>query len=345
MADIVSSFDPALGLQPSWGSGAIPDSAAPDVVGAFRMTCGAGNLAYIDPIVYPGTVGQSHLHQFYGLTDVRSNETYESARAGTRLTTCGSGETGLNKSGYWLPALLLGNQVIQPNLVSIYYKRRPKSDPKCNWAIDPRGEAAECVNMPQGLKIVAGFDMLAANPSNARTTPGVFYYCSGPGAGTAKTDNLEDMLSNCPGNVMLNVVVDFPNCWDGRHLDSPDHRSHLAYGSYGSWGYLKCPATHPKMIPSLHVAAEYSLAAGDDRALLRLSSDIFPGLKRGKALHGDAFFAWERVAHQAFHANCIDKLLNCSGGDLGNGSQLKGASRPSYGWTNPTRLVPVPTRP
>jgi hypothetical protein len=40
--------------------------------------------------------------------------------------------------------------------------------------------------------------------------------------------------------------------------------------------------------------------------------------------------------------NCINKMLNCSGGDLGNGLQLKGADKPSYGWRNPNRLVPIP---
>jgi hypothetical protein len=40
--------------------------------------------------------------------------------------------------------------------------------------------------------------------------------------------------------------------------------------------------------------------------------------------------------------NCIDKMLNCSGGDLGNGKQLAGASQPAYGWNIPQRLVPIP---
>jgi len=346
MEPIASGFDPALGLQRSWGTGAIPVSSAPDVLGAFRMTCGADALAYIDPIVYPGTVGQSHLHQFYGLKGVTPDETYASARANNRSSTCGVADYSLNKSMYWLPALLDGRgNVIQPNLVSIYYKRRPKTDPKCNWTIDPQGQAEECVNMPQGLRLLAGFDMLNPAASAARVTQGALFYCSGPGAGTAKADNLEAVLPSCPGEVKLYVSMDYPSCWDGKHLDSPDHRSHLAWASYGSWGYLRCPATHPKLIPTLHVAAEYSLVATDDRSLIRLSSDVIDGLPRGKTLHGDFMPSWDPVAWQAFHDNCIDKLLNCSGGDLGNGWQLRGASQPSYGWTNPNRLVPIPARP
>jgi hypothetical protein len=349
MPPIASEFDPALGMRPSWGTGAIAASAVPDDVGAFRMTCGAGDLAYVDPIVYPGTIGVSHLHQFFGLRAVRPDETYQSARAGKRTSTCGVADYALNRSAYWLPALLDGKgHVIQPNLVSIYYKRLPKSAPRCNWLTDPRGQAEACVDMPQGLRAVAGFDMQAPPPSRsllARPAQGGSFYCAGPGASSTKADNLEAVLPGCPAGSKLYVAINFPNCWDGKNLDSPDHRSHLAYGSYGSWGYLRCPQSHPKLIPAVHVAAEYSIEAGDDPSLIRLASDEFEGLPRGKTLHGDFMPAWDPVAHRAFHENCIDKLLNCSGGDFGNGMQLRGAAQPSYGWINPNRLVPVPPVP
>ena len=39
-----------------------------------------------------------------------------------------------------------------------------------------------------------------------------------------------------------------------------------------------------------------------------------------------------------WHANCIEKLLSCNGGDLGNGWQIKDAWGVPY--TGP-RLIPV----
>lgn len=347
MEPIKSAFDSALGMQASWGTGAIPETAN-DIVGAFRMTCGASDIGYIDPIVYPGTVGQSHLHQFYGLKQVGPNETYESARAAHRSSTCGTADYSLNRSAYWLPALLDGKgNVIQPNLVSLYYKRRPKSDPHCNWNSDPRGQAEECVNMPQGLRVVAGFDMRDPVSAAAKRTPGASFKCVKGNVGSPGSDTLENVFKDpaCTGETKLHVVLNFPDCWDGKHLDSPDHRSHLAYSDYGERGYLQCPATHPKLIPQLHISAEYSLMLTDDRSLVHLASDVIDGLPRGKSLHGDAMFSWDPDAWRMFHDNCIDKLLNCSGGDLGNGWQLKGAAQPSYGWTNPNRLVPIPPRP
>lgn len=48
------------------------------------------------------------------------------------------------------------------------------------------------------------------------------------------------------------VSVHFPSCWDGKNLDSPDHKSHVAYpasGTFESGG--PCPSTHPVKIPQI----------------------------------------------------------------------------------------------
>src|SRR5207237_1141249 len=80
VAPIASEFDIDAGLQPAWGTGDIPASAVPDVVGAFRFICGAGHILYDDPIVYPCKPGKSHLHQFYGNTGANAFSTFESLR-------------------------------------------------------------------------------------------------------------------------------------------------------------------------------------------------------------------------------------------------------------------------
>ena len=107
----------------------IPASAAPDVVGAFRFVCSAGQLLHDDPIVYPGQPGKSHLHQFFGNTGANASSTYASLRKSGQ-STCMS---PLNRSAYWMPAMLDGKgNVVRPDHVTIYYKRRPASDPKCS---------------------------------------------------------------------------------------------------------------------------------------------------------------------------------------------------------------------
>ena len=55
---IASNADFNLALQSMSGTGAIPPSAAPDVVGAFRFLCKDGQVLPADPLVSPGKQGK-----------------------------------------------------------------------------------------------------------------------------------------------------------------------------------------------------------------------------------------------------------------------------------------------
>jgi hypothetical protein len=304
-----------------------------------------GQLAYDDPIVYPGQPGRSHLHQFYGNTKADAYSTYRTLRT-SGDSTCMS---PLNRSAYWMPAMLDGRgNVVRPDYVTIYYKRRPASDPKCDPAKDPQAQGI-CVSLPRGLKFVFGRDMM--NPA-APSTGTPYFNCDGPGAIPGKYPDLVTAAKNCPTGARLGAVLSAPGCWDGKNLDSPDHRSHVSFGSYGNWGYLKCPATHPYVIPQFTMGAWYTVDDTLDRSgtweagkttTWHLSSDAMPGmpLKRpGTTLHADWWGAWDDQVLAMWIDNCINKMLNCSGGDLGNGKQLKQAW--AFSWTASPRLVPAP---
>ena len=141
------------------------------------------------------------------------------------------------------------------------------------------------------------------------------------------------------------ATIDAPSCWDGKNLDSVDHRSHVSYPGYGSWGYLKCDDAHPYVLPAFHLAIAYAIAQGDDLSLWALASDETPTYPRGYTLHGDYKEAWDDGVKEMWTKGCVDSLLNCSGGDLGNGKQLIGAQQPEYGWDNPVHLVPLSSIP
>ena len=256
LSSIPSNFDVASELVPAWGNGAIPVSGAPDVVGAFRFICNPAHLAKDDPIVYPGQAGKSHLHQFFGNTAANANSTYESLRT-TGQSTCNS---PLNRSAYWMPAMMNGKgQVVRPDYISIYYKRRPASDPKCT-ASNP-GAMGDCVDLPRGLRFVFGYDMV----SNQTPTGAAYFNCDGPTATPGHYPTIVEAARNCPTGNKLGAVINAPDCWDGKNLDSPNHRDHMAYGSYGNDGY-KCPSTHPKVIPTFTMGVWYTTDADLDRS-------------------------------------------------------------------------------
>ena len=332
-ASIASNFDPNSELVPSWGTGAIPPSASPDVVGAFRFICNAGQLLKDDPIVYPGQPGKSHLHQFYGNTGANANSTYASLRGGGS-STCMS---PLNRSAYWMPAMLDGKgNVIRPDYVAIYYKRRPISDPIVSDTANPKYEG-QAVDLPNGLKFIFGYDMLTGKAP----TGSLYFNCDGPGATQGHYPTIPAAIATCPAGARIGAVVNAPSCWDGKNLDSPNHRDHVTYASYGSWGYAKCPSTHPYVIPDFTLQAWFTIAPGDDLRQWQLSSDAMrPDLPHGSTFHADFFMAWDPTVKKMWHDNCINRKLSCSGGDLGNGKQMKQFAGFSYN-ANP-RLVPVP---
>ncbi len=338
-ASIASNFDVTSELVPSWGSGLLAPSSAPDPVGAFRFICNAGQLLSDDPIAFPGQPGKSHLHQFFGNLGANASSTYSSLRQ-SGLSSCMS---PLNRSAYWMPAMLDGKgSVVRPDYVSIYYKRRPISDPKCSLTSgDPQAEG-NCVSLPNGLRFIFGYNM--QNPADS-PTGAAYFNCDGATATAGHYATISAALANCPTRPnpdgsynRLGAVINAPSCWDGKNLDSPDHRSHVAYAGYGTWGYLKCPTTHPFVIPTFTMGVWYTVDA--NLGTWRLSSDeMMPNLAPGSTFHADWFGAWDNGVQDMWVDNCINKKLSCSGGDLGNGKQMKMFN--SFTWNASPRLVPV----
>jgi hypothetical protein len=61
------------------------------------------------------------------------------------------------------------------------------------------------------------------------------------------------------------------SCWDGKNLDPPDHKSHMAYAtgangiSRGS-GATKCPASHPVRVPQLMLETIWDTRGFNDKS-------------------------------------------------------------------------------
>lgn len=57
-------------------------------------------------------------------------------------------------------------------------------------------------------------------------------------------------------------------CWDGKNIDSPNHKDHVAYptsGSFESGG--PCPSTHPVKMPQLMYEVMWDTTPFNDAAL------------------------------------------------------------------------------
>ncbi len=301
-------------------------------MGAFRFICTPGQINYDDPVLYPGVKGGSpHLHQWYGNTNGNYSSTYATLRAAGE-STCSN---KLNRSAYWVPALMNGaGKVIQPDYLSIYYKRHADGDPACL-----RESAKGCVGLPSGLRVVSGYDM--KRMGQAQPENDTFHHrCISPGKPSVHRKTLAKAVADCGGAGQIMTAINFGNCWNGA-LDSADHRSHLTHAQHIGQAYAQCPATHPYVIPELTQQIAYTIDAGD--GAIAFSSDLMPGmtLTGGSTFHADYMEAWDPPTRATWEGNCIGKMLNCSDGELGDGTMLKRGALPLL--ASP-RLVDAPGR-
>ncbi|MBI0475008.1 DUF1996 domain-containing protein [Sphingomonas sp. MA1305] len=307
-------------------------SGKPDNVGAFRFICTAGQLNYDDPILYPGIKGGSpHLHQWYGNDGGNWASTYASLRVSGE-STCSN---KLNRSAYWVPALMnAAGKVIVPDYMSIYYKRLPDGDPQCL-----KESAKGCVGLPTGLRIVSGYDMKRMGqpqPENATYT----HRCITDGKPQIERATLAEAISDCGGAGQIMSAINFGACWNG-DLDSDDHRSHVTQAKYIGEAYPQCPADHPYLIPQLRQQLAYTITADDGDVWFasdRMNGMTMPG---GSTFHADYMEAWDPATRAIWESRCIGQLLNCSDGELGDGTMLK---RGGLTYLATQRLVDAPTR-
>jgi hypothetical protein len=332
-AVIADNFDTAAAIQPTdyptLGGGGIA-GPSPDTVGAFRMSCTGGQLLKDDPLVYPGQPGASHLHQFWGNTGTDANTTYSSLRT-TGQTTCGYSAAPVNRSAYWMPAMLDGaGHAVKPYWINTYYKQVPAGSAACVI------QAVACVGLPNGLRYVFGYNMKTMTGGPTDTSSQDYYEMryecwaddTGAPAVNGTWHTIADVVrAGCPIGAHLVIFTFAPDCWDGKNLDSADHRSHMAYmGNFqvnGVW-VTKCPDTHPYHVPSWQTHVHFLVDANFTAGKWHLSSDeMMPGVAPGTTLHMDYFEGWSPTIKATWQKECIDRHATCAAGDLGNGTAIK----------------------
>ena len=111
----------------------------------------------------------------------------------------------------------------------------------------------------------------------------------------------------------------FPQCWDGVNLDSPDHKSHMAYPTAGRG----CPSSHPVALPEITFNIVYPVRQANAAANWRLASDNYSSsLPAGYSAHGDWFNGWRQDILDTFVSNCDRTALDCGSHLLGDGRMI-----------------------
>ena len=273
--------------------------------GSFRMTCTLAKMDFFDPIVYPGRANSSHLHMFFGSADITPSSTAASL-AGAGRGNCIGGT--VNRTGYWVPALfdVRTNEVIAPGDATIYYKT--------GYNVVP----STVREIPAGLVMIAG------NRDNVDAVQVINNLeVASWGCETAKWTNT-GAVPSCPAGDRVTLTINFPQCWNGRDLDSPDHKSHMAYPDYRNPPQRStCPASHPVMLPIITEIFHWPVPAGAETSYWRLTSDMYALAKRGGfSAHADWMNGWNPEFFRTILTNCLQPGRDCLVGLLGDGREL-----------------------
>ncbi len=104
--------------------------------------------------------------------------------------------------------------------------------------------------------------------------------------------SLNTSRPRCPLANML------PRCWDGKSLDSPNHKDHIAYpanGSFASGG--PCPSTHPVKIPQIFLEVVWDTAKFNNQSIWPEDGSqpffLSMGDHTGYGQHADYVFGWK----------------------------------------------------
>ena len=227
-------------------------------VGSFGVRCGYTHTSDDDPIIYAGEPGLSHTHDFFGAVGTDAFATTESL--GKSPSLCDSSG---DLSAYWTPSLYADESRITPIESAAYYRALAGSD-------------LDAITVPpNGLKMLS---------------VGAEWTC-------ARVDDPTVTMPQCPDSSLTRLLLAFPDCWDGKNLDSADHRSHVTASEDGA-----CPESHPVAMTRLILEIRYKIPVGAEVSLA--SGDL-------SSAHGDAFINWRPEVINQELKSCVKRSINC----------------------------------
>lgn len=181
-----------------------------------------------------------------------------------------------------MPTLYRDGQVVDPDRVEIYYK-----DFVHRTDVGP---------LPPGLRMLSG-DVTGTLP-RPDLQQGARWECEGAEASAS-------IPAGCTGEEIA-VRVNFPDCWNGRDLDSPDHLGHMAYSTFDLDSFaFACPASHPVHVPAVQVNAIYPLPDG---------TGVTVASGAPNTAHADFFSAWRPGEQERLVVDALKNNQACAAG-------------------------------
>ncbi|MFH9008487.1 DUF1996 domain-containing protein [Streptomyces afghaniensis] len=302
---VAADFAPITSVQPNAGT---PRQGAKASRGSFATDCGVNENGLFNSdniIAAPGvTNGAHHFHDYIGN---QANNAFASdqdlANAETSCVDQG------DKSSYYWPVLRLQNGAQEQDANSpgggIEGNAGEIVTPKqvtLTFVGNPRGKVTA---MPRLLRIITGDAKSFVNgPANANAS----WSCTG-----FEDRQLKDKYPLCPQGSDVVRTFKFQSCWDGRNIDSANHRTHVAFTDAAG----NCPSGF-RPIPQLVQRIVYDVDAPSlkdgGRTTPLFAVDSFPEqLHKPVTDHGDFINVFDEDLMGEM-ADCINDGRKCGAG-------------------------------
>ncbi|KAF2969929.1 hypothetical protein GQX73_g3619 [Xylaria multiplex] len=270
----------------------------------MRFGCSQLVIDQIDPLVEPGNVPSAHMHQVVGGNSFNASMV-PSSHDPPKASTCTSCTYSEDFSNYWTANLYFKAR-------NGTYKRVPQFA-NLGLGVNAGVTVYYIRGYQPNAKVTAfkpGFRMLVGDSLNRKAETmqkQLCYRCEANlqqnpfgGAPCTGSDTKGFPKESC---YSWRVSVHFPSCWDGKNLDSIDHKSHVAYpasGTFESGG--ACPSTHPVKIPQIMYEIMFDTHLFNNKADWPADGSLpwywSMGDNTGYGLHGDYLFGWQGDALQ-----------------------------------------------
>jgi hypothetical protein len=152
------------------------------------------------------------------------------------------------------------------------------------------------VAMPRFLRVLYGDAKVSTNgPANAKAS----WTCTG------FENRLTDKYPICPNGSKVKRIHTFPSCWDGKNIDSANHRTHIVFPDASG----KC-AKGFRAVPKLQISLTYNIPH-DIQVKKQYKVDAFPQEKHNPLSDHDDFanVMSQRLMNNL--VNCVNRNRTC----------------------------------